>query len=118
MLQYLQAQPACDIAFVWWMLSWFVTRHLLFCKVIASAYWDAPNQIEFGWWPERGHWLTREVHKGFVFLLVILEVSTVSMVHDAANFALVLDYPECLVLPDMLRGISRVEGRRSRGLPE
>ncbi|KAN0126571.1 longevity assurance proteins LAG1/LAC1 [Russula decolorans] len=74
MLRYLQSQPACDIVFVWWMLSWFVTRHVLFCKVIASAYWDAPNQIEFGWWPERGHWLTREVHKVFVSLLVILEI--------------------------------------------
>jgi acyl-CoA-dependent ceramide synthase len=109
MLQYLQSQPACDIVFVWWMLSWFVTRHVLFCKVIASAYWDAPNQIEFGWWPERGHWLTSEVHKVFVSLLVILEVSTVFMVHDAANFAFVLDYPEYLDLCDMLRGISRTK---------
>lgn len=106
MLRYLQSQPACDIVFVWWMLSWFVTRHVLFCKVIASAYWDAPNQIEFGWWPERGHWLTGEVHKVFVSLLVVLEVSNVSTVHDAANFAFVQDYPEYLVLPDMLRGIS------------
>lgn len=82
---------------------------MLFCKVIASAYWDAPNQIEFGWWPERGHWLTSEVHKVFVSLLVILEVSTVFMVHDAANFAFVLDYPEYLDLRDMLRGISRTK---------
>jgi len=109
MLRYLQSQPACDIAFVWWMLSWFVTRHVLFCKVIASAYWDAPNQIEFGWWPERGHWLTSEVHKGFVSLLVILEVSTVSTVHNAANFAFVPDYPDYLVLPDMWRYISRTK---------
>jgi len=74
MLRYLQYQTACDAAFLWWMLSWFVTRHVLFCKVIASAYWDAPNQIEFGWSPERGHWLTKEVHKVFVSLLVVLEI--------------------------------------------
>jgi len=110
MLRYLQYQTACDIAFVWWMLSWFVTRHVLFCKAIASTYWDGPNHIEFGWWPERGHWFTREVHSAFVSLLVILEVSTVSLVHDAANVAFVLDYPEYLVLPDMWRGISRTEG--------
>ena len=78
MLRYLQYQTTCDIAFVWWMLSWFVTRHVLFCKVIASTYWDLPIQIELGWWPERGHWITREVHIVFVSLLVILEVSTVS----------------------------------------
>ncbi|KAH9071606.1 longevity assurance proteins LAG1/LAC1 [Lactarius deliciosus] len=39
MLRYLSYQIACDVTFVWWMLSWFVTRHVLFCKVIASAYW-------------------------------------------------------------------------------
>lgn len=83
-----------------------MTRHVLFCNVIASAYWDAPNQIEFGWWPDRGHWLTREVHKVFVFLLVILEVSTISTLHDAADLAYMIDYPEYLVLPDMWRGIS------------
>lgn len=81
MLQYLRYQLACDIAFVWWMLSWFVTRHVLFCRVIGSVYWDLPNQIEFGWWPERRHWYTSEMHKVFFSLLVILEVSTASMVY-------------------------------------
>ncbi|KAI0265086.1 longevity-assurance protein [Gloeopeniophorella convolvens] len=74
MLRYLSYQTACDATFVFWMLSWFVTRHALFYKVIASAYWDVPNELEFGWWPERGYWLTKEVHKVFVTLLVILEV--------------------------------------------
>jgi very-long-chain ceramide synthase len=78
MLRYLSLQTACDVAFVFWMVSWFVTRHVLFCKVIASAYWVAPTQIEFGWWPERSYWLTKEVHMVFVSLLVILEVSMVT----------------------------------------
>ncbi|KAI0248809.1 longevity-assurance protein [Lactifluus subvellereus] len=73
MLRYLSYQTACDVVFVSWMFSWFITRHVLFCKVIASAYWDVPNQLEFGWWPERGYWLTKEVHKVFVSLLVLLE---------------------------------------------
>jgi len=74
MLRYLSYQTACDIIFVWWMLSWFVTRHVLFCMVIASTCWDAPKHLEFGWWPERGHWATREVLNVFIILLVILEV--------------------------------------------
>ena len=110
MLRYLQYQTACDIAFLWWMLSWFVTRHVLFCKIIASLWWDAPKVIEFAWWPERGHWLTKEVYYGFISLLVTLEVSTGSMVHETANLVFVLDYPEHLVLPDMWSGISRTEG--------
>jgi acyl-CoA-dependent ceramide synthase len=44
--------------------------------VIASTYWDAPKHLEFGWWPERGHWATREVLNVFIILLVILEVCT------------------------------------------
>ena len=78
MLRYLSLQTACDMTFVWWVLSWIVTRHILFCKAIASTYWEAPTQIEFGWWPERSYWFTKEVHTVFVTLLVILEVSIVT----------------------------------------
>ncbi|KAH8982425.1 longevity assurance proteins LAG1/LAC1 [Lactarius akahatsu] len=73
MLRYLSYQIACDVTFVWWMLSWFVTRHVLFCKVIASAYWGVTTQLEFGQF-ERGYWLTKEVHTTLVVLLVILEI--------------------------------------------
>jgi acyl-CoA-dependent ceramide synthase len=75
MLRYLSYQIACDVTFVWWMLSWFVTRHVLFCKVIATTYLDLPRQVEFGWKPDRGYSLTKEIHNIFVILLVILEVS-------------------------------------------
>jgi len=74
MLRYLSYQIACDVTFVWWMLSWFVTRHVLFCQVIVSTHLDIPKQLEFGWWPERGYWLTKEVHRAFVVLLVLLEL--------------------------------------------
>ncbi|KAI9508148.1 longevity assurance proteins LAG1/LAC1 [Russula earlei] len=74
MLRYLSYQTACDVTFVFWLVSWLVTRHVLFCMVIASVYWEAPKHIEFGWWPERGYWYTADVHKVFVSLLVILEV--------------------------------------------
>lgn len=94
------------------MLSWIVTRHVLFCKAIASTYWEAPTQIEFGWWPERSHWFTKEVHTVFVCLLVILEVSilTLSVVHGTANLSLVLGYPEYLVVLDISSRVSRIQG--------
>jgi len=74
MLRYLSFQTACDVTFVWWMLSWIVTRHVLFSKAIASTYWDAPIEINLGWRPEESHWATQEVLTVFVYLLVILEV--------------------------------------------
>lgn len=75
MLRYLSYQTACDVTFVWWLFSWVVTRHGLFCWAIASTAWDGPKEIEFGWFPERKHWFTKDVHRIFVYLLVTLEVS-------------------------------------------
>jgi len=74
MLRYLSCEIAGDVAFLWWMLSWFVTRHVLFCKVIVTTYRDAPRQLEFGWWPERRYLFTKEVHAVFFILLVTLEI--------------------------------------------
>ncbi len=85
MLRYLSYQVACDVTFVWWVLSWFVTRHVLFCKVIASAYWDVPTQLD-GSRPERGYNLTKEVHEVFVSLLIILEVSALFHPHFTLQF--------------------------------
>jgi acyl-CoA-dependent ceramide synthase len=85
------------------MLSWIVTRHVLFCKVIASTYWELPAQVEFGWWPERSHWFTKEVHTVFFSLLVILEVSIVThpWCNGTANLSFVLGYPVYLVVLDI-----------------
>jgi len=88
MMRYLMYQTACDVIFVWWMFSWFVTRHVLFCMVIASVHWDAPNQLVLVWRPERGHYVTKEVLRVFLVLLVILEVSAVLLVHGAADYLL------------------------------
>ena len=112
MLRYLSYQIACDVTFVWWMLSWFVTRHVLFCKVIASTYLDIPRQLEFGWQPERGYWLTKEVHTVFVILLVLLEVS--ALIHPQFIFCVVtyffdIDNSVHLVVPDTSGSISRIE---------
>lgn len=96
------------------MFSWVITRHVLFCKVIASAYWDVPSQLEFGWWPERGYWLTEEVHKVFVSLLVVLEVSMPTplwCMTCMTNSSFVLDNPEYLVILDLWSGIPRNKGR-------
>jgi len=111
MLRYLSYQIACDVTFVWWMLSWFVTRHVLFCKVIASAYWDVSTQLEFGSF-ERGYWLTKEAHTALVILLVILEVSVLSFTYNLCRNLLlfVIDNSEHLVVPDIWSSISRIKG--------
>ena len=74
MLRYLEYQTACDATFVAFMISWLVTRHYLFIKVIISAIFDEPLLIPFAWIPERGYYQTRETWIAFVTMLCALEV--------------------------------------------
>ena len=66
---------AANITFVFYALSWIMTRHILFIIVIYSAYKDAPRLIPFMWAPERGHYLTRDAYIAFVGLMVALQVN-------------------------------------------
>jgi len=73
MLRYSQFPMLCDTVFGLWMVSWFVTRHLLFIWVMWSAYAEAPQLIPFDWIPEREYWLTEPVYYVFLSLLVALQ---------------------------------------------
>jgi acyl-CoA-dependent ceramide synthase len=74
MLRYLGYQFACDLMFLFFMISWLYTRHYLFIDaIISTAYWG-PKAIVFDWKPEHGHYFTSQVHMGFVALLVSLQV--------------------------------------------
>ena len=110
MLRYLSYQIACDVTFMWWMLSWFVTRHVLFCKVIASTYLDLPRQVEYGWRPERGYWFTKEIHTVFLILLVTLEVSALIHPIYTVIYSSIIDNSDHLVVPDNWSSISRTKG--------
>ncbi len=48
MLKYLHYQVACDIAFVVFMVTWFVTRHVFYLLVCYSLYSDMPREIAYG----------------------------------------------------------------------
>ena len=47
-LKYLKFHLACDIAFGVFMLVWFITRHVLYLKVVYSVYAHGPGKIEYG----------------------------------------------------------------------
>ena len=56
MLKYMRYQVACDIAFVVFMLTWFVTRHVLYALVCYSVYIDIPKEITYGcYYGSNGH---------------------------------------------------------------
>lgn len=79
MLRYLSLPTLCDASFVVFLVSWLVTRQILFLLVIYSAYADAPKFIEFAWAPERGHYLTQNAYFWFITLLVALLVRALLM---------------------------------------
>lgn len=74
MLRYLGFTTACDAMFVVFMVSWLVTRHILYGIVIWSAAFDAKDIMGgYRWIPERELFFTRTVHITFLVLLMALE---------------------------------------------
>ncbi|KZT13072.1 longevity assurance proteins LAG1/LAC1 [Laetiporus sulphureus 93-53] len=73
MFRYLSLSTLCDVTFVWFMISWAVTRHALFILVIISTY-TAMNTIPPRLDVEHGFYTTREIFSGFLVLLSMLQV--------------------------------------------
>ncbi|KAI6105631.1 TLC domain-containing protein [Pisolithus sp. B1] len=75
MLRYVGLYTLCDVTFAFFLLSWLVTRHVLFVIAIKSAWFDSVRLVpENGWAPERGAYFSHFTHQSFVSLLVFLEV--------------------------------------------
>ena len=56
MLKYMRYQVACDIAFVVFMVTWVVTRHVFYGLVCYSVYTDIPKEITYGcYYGSNGH---------------------------------------------------------------
>lgn len=75
MFRYLALSKLCDATFVWFLLSWFVTRHVLFILVIKSIITDIPKLLTIEWVPERGCYLSRGILNGFIAMLSTLQVT-------------------------------------------
>lgn len=76
MLKYLgYPQALCDTFFGIFMVSWFVTRHVLFIVAIKTTIVDAPKLVNLHWDPETGHYLSRGSLNMFILCLVALQVS-------------------------------------------
>ena len=75
MLRYLSFPNLCDGAFVLFMFSWLLTRHIAFVLVIKSAYFDSYKLMPFDWDPEREYFFTKEVYIAFIAMMCALQVS-------------------------------------------
>ncbi|KAF4574568.1 sphingosine N-acyltransferase family protein [Pleurotus pulmonarius] len=68
------SQTLTDIIFGFWVLSWAVTRHVLFIFVMLSTYNDPPRFIKYEWAPERGWFVTTSTMRMFNVMLFALQV--------------------------------------------
>lgn len=73
MLRYLSLTTACDIAFVLFMVSWAITRHVLFILVIKST-WDAQYLIPHLWDPVRGQPMSAKLYWSLLAMIIALQV--------------------------------------------
>jgi len=85
MLRYIDLTTLCDITFTWFLVSWFVTRHVLFVLVvIRSTYVDFPRFIPFIWAPKRDYYSPKIMWIIYLTLLCALQV-----IHDSKSLALI-----------------------------
>lgn len=75
MLKYAGWQTTCDIAFGLFMVSWLVTRHILYMRVVWSCMFDAPSVMSFRP-PNRltGDYFTKTSYLTLIGLLCALQV--------------------------------------------
>jgi acyl-CoA-dependent ceramide synthase len=74
MLRYLGFTTLCDWAFGIFLLTWVITRHVFFPKIILSVAFEAPKYVSYSWKPEAGLFWTRTTHCVLVGLMVGLQV--------------------------------------------
>ncbi|RDB22787.1 Sphingosine N-acyltransferase lag1 [Hypsizygus marmoreus] len=75
MIRYIEiSQIACDLTFVWFLVSWFITRHVFFNFAIVSTFTDLPRLVPFAWLPEEGRYLSKSAWIVFCTLLTALQV--------------------------------------------
>jgi hypothetical protein len=108
----------CDSLFGLFLVSWFITRHVLFTLVIISTYTDLPRVAGVEWAPERGRFLSREYWIIFCACLTALQVR----MHENLAWCIAdlfqnctADHPNCVVWNDMPRcmeGYHRWKGLR------
>ncbi|KAJ7179199.1 TLC domain-containing protein [Mycena filopes] len=64
----------CDSLFAAFLISWLITRHILFTIVLVSTYTDLPRLVPFEWAPHLGRFLSREYWVVFCACLTALQI--------------------------------------------
>ncbi|KAG8791248.1 sphingosine N-acyltransferase lag1 [Serendipita sp. 398] len=74
MLRYLERTFACDCAFVTFLVSWFLTRHVAFLLILYSTLFRFPVLRPGAFIPNSGEIVTKELYYAFNAALIALQV--------------------------------------------
>ncbi|KAG5440553.1 hypothetical protein PCK2_000378 [Pneumocystis canis] len=74
MLKYLKMQKACNFSFFIFVISWILTRHILFLFILYSTYKDAGTIISHKWDSVNNIFFTKRIHRLFLTLLCSLQI--------------------------------------------
>ncbi|KAF9430647.1 sphingosine N-acyltransferase lag1 [Podila epigama] len=72
MLKYMHKDALADVGFVFFMVTWVMSRHYYFGIIIWSSFVEAPVYANQTWDPAKGLYFTPNVLKGFLVLLCSL----------------------------------------------
>ncbi|KAF9275720.1 sphingosine N-acyltransferase lag1 [Mortierella alpina] len=72
MLKYMHKDQLADVGFVFFVVTWVLSRHYYYGLIIWSVFVEAPKYANMDWDPSRGLYFTPRVLNGFQFLLCAL----------------------------------------------
>ncbi|KAG0033702.1 sphingosine N-acyltransferase lag1 [Podila clonocystis] len=72
MLKYVHKDQAADVGFVFFVITWVMSRHYYYGVIIWSCFVEAPVYANMSWDPARGMYFTPRVLQGFQVLLCSL----------------------------------------------
>lgn len=87
MFRYLDLPSLTDATFVFFLLSWLVTRQIAFFGLFLSVVFKAPKRMQWIWDPSRGLYVSENVHLAFQALLAALLVMSCIWFYMACNVA-------------------------------
>ncbi|KAF8940919.1 sphingosine N-acyltransferase lag1 [Dissophora ornata] len=74
MLKYMHKDQIADVGFVFFVITWVLSRHYYYGVICWSTFVEAPKFAEMGWDPARGLYFTQRILSGFQFLLIALYI--------------------------------------------
>ncbi|KAG0352585.1 sphingosine N-acyltransferase lag1 [Podila minutissima] len=72
MLKYMHKDQAADVGFVFFVITWVMSRHYYYGVIVWSVFVEAPVYANMTWDPARGMYFTPRVLQGFQVLLCSL----------------------------------------------